>query len=312
MKRIAVIDQGTNSTKVFVFEMGKSGLPNEIFKGIAETRLGSGIKQTGLVTKQKLQEMIDVLKDFNFKFEEMNVDKVELISTEVLRKAKNVDEVLSEIDKQLGWQVRILTHVQEMELFWYGVVADFDWDKQIAAIDIGGGTVQFMWGTKEGLEGFKLLKTGVLGLREKYIKDDPATEDEYYQIEKDIRAHLEDLKVTFNSDVPFIHGTTSVIDFYQEAGMEMDKFNFSKSHSYKVGLNQTKELYLKNRLLPRVERVKLFPSHPDFVDGAWIGLANVLLIAEKTGLKYELPSNNNYIHGVVRLMMEDNLEEFLS
>src|SRR3989344_6913233 len=134
-----------------------------------------------------------------------------------------------------------------MRLFWHGMTAVFEWEGQIAGIDIGGGTVEFMWGTKDKLEGYKLLKTGVLVMREKYIKSDPATEEEFGLMESEIRKEIVDLEIKFSPETPFIHGSTSVIDFYREAGVKMGEFKYSKSHPFKVDLGQTRRFYKEIR-----------------------------------------------------------------
>ncbi len=312
---MAVVDQGTNSSKLLVFEVGPAkqdfGNLKLIFQDKEETRLGRGMEEGDQVSEEGLVKTMEALQRFKSEVERMKVERVEVIGTEVLRKAENAKDVVKKIKDKLGWEVRILSHEAEMELFWRGMTSDFEWKGGIAGIDIGGGSVQFMWGKREKLESYKLLKTGVLSLRERFIKGDPATEREFELIEEEIRKAIADLEVRFDGEAPLVHGSTSVIDFYQEAGVEMEKFNFSKSHPFKVDLDKTREFYWRTRLLDRKDRVKLFPSHPGFVDGAAIGLANVLLIAERTGLRYELPSNNNIMHGVVPLIYAGKLEEYL-
>lgn len=95
----------------------------------------------------------------------------------------------------------------------------------------------------------------------------------------------------------FIHGSTSVIDFYTEAKLPLEPYNLSGGHPWQLSLDKSRQFYEKLRLLPKSERGQYFPSQPNFTDGASIGLANILLIAEQTGLKFELPSNNSLVHG---------------
>jgi exopolyphosphatase/guanosine-5'-triphosphate,3'-diphosphate pyrophosphatase len=139
---------------------------------------------------------------------------------------------------------------------------DFSYDGVVATIDIGGGSVQFMRGDKKGLQGKRQYKTGALFLREKFIHGEPPTEAEYDEIERFIAEQLQDLDITFPVGTPFVHGSSSVIDFFSEAGIEMEHFPYSPSHPFQVPIEKVEAFYLQTRCLPPAERAKLFPSHP--------------------------------------------------
>ena len=127
------------------------------------------------------------------------------------------------------------------------------------------------------------------------------------QIEKNIRDEIADLDVRFSPETPYIHGSSAVIDFYQAVGIPMEPFAHSKNHPYKVGLDLTRDFYEKSQKMTEAERSKLSPDLPGFASAAVIGLANVLLLAEKTGLRYELPSNHNITQGIVRALIAGDL-----
>jgi exopolyphosphatase/guanosine-5'-triphosphate,3'-diphosphate pyrophosphatase len=142
------------------------------------------------------------------------------------------------------------------------LIKDFKYEGVVATIDIGGGSVQFMRGDKSGLQGKRQYKTGALFLREKYITNEPPTEAEYAEIEHYISEQIQDLNITFPVGTSFVHGSSSVIDFFKEAGIEMQTFSHSPSHPYLVPMNVVEAFYLKTRCLPKAERAKIFPSHP--------------------------------------------------
>jgi exopolyphosphatase/guanosine-5'-triphosphate,3'-diphosphate pyrophosphatase len=159
---------------------------------------------------------------------------------------------------------------------------DFSYDGVVATIDVGGGSVQFMRGDKQGLQGKHHYKTGALFLREKFIHGEPPTDAEYAEIEHFITEQIQDLDITFPKGTPFVHGSSSVIDFFEEAGLELEHFPYSPSHPYQVPIEQVEAFYKRTRCFTKEERAKIFPSHPGFMDGAFIGFANVLAIAKKT------------------------------
>lgn len=308
---IAIIDQGTSSSKLFVFDVsGKE--PILIKKDRAETRLGQGLGTSGVILDEAKERTIEVLNSFKKTAKELGVGKIRVISTEVMRQAANRDQIERDILEKTGLEIKVLSQKDETKVFWHGMTHDFKWDKHLAAIDIGGGSVQFMWGKKDKLEGYKLLKTGVLVLRERFVKEEPPKNEDYEKIEDCIEEEIAGLNIKLGEETPLIHGSTSVLEFYQEANIPLKNFGYSKAHPKKTDLADTNNFYLKTRNYGPEERAKLFPSHPGFMDGAYIGLVNVLLIANKTGIKYELPSDKNIIHGIVLLMQNNEFDRFLN
>lgn len=305
MKPFAIIDQGTNSSKLHIYGEDKDGSLREVRRESAETRLGDNLEQNDhKISDGALKQTLTALKRFREIAKEIGVDRIEAVSTEIMRKAANAPDACARIEEETGIRMKILSQEKEARVYWHGVTSDFSWDGKIAAIDIGGGSVQFMYGSKDNLEGHELIKTGTLFLRNKYIAQEPATEEEYANIENAIKQAVAHINYKLPSDTPFIHGSTSVFDFYREAGVRLEEFGYSKGHPVKNTLVETDRLYREMRLLSISERESYFPSRPDFTHGVAPGLANMLIFGEKIGLSHELPSNANILTGLSLLMRE--------
>jgi len=269
-----------------------------VCKGKKECRIGKNIDvSNNIISDESMIESVNIINEILSSLRHYGNFSYKAFGTEVFRIARNSKDVIQTIKEQTNVEIRILSKDEELEVYWNGLIKDFDCNDVIAAVDIGGGSVQFMYGDKNGLHGSHHLKTGALFLRNKFIKSEPPTVDEYDQIENYVREQIKDITIQFLPETPFIHGSTSVIDFYTEAKLNLVDYNSSITHPYKIDLKDTEAFYNKLRILPREERIKYFPSEPGFTDGASIGMANILLIAKKTGLSYEIPSNNSIIHG---------------
>lgn len=286
-----IFDFGTNSIKAFLFDGHK-----QIYKTKIENRIGDGGENSDItpdIIKNTINATKEILEDAN----KFGLFSTRAFGTEIFRKAPNASELVNAIENATGVRIQILSKQDELEYYWKGLVKDFDFDGEIAAIDIGGGSIQFMYGDKKSLKGSHHLKSGALYMRKMFIANDPATAEEYQKIEEYIADQIKDIDIKFKPGTPFIHGTSSVIDFYTEAKLDLEPYELSKNHPYKIALAKDKEFYKKLRLLPKADRAKFFPTQPGFTDGASIGLAHIVLIAEKTGLEYVVPSNNSLVHG---------------
>ena len=292
-----IFDIGTNSIKYFFFAFQNDAW-KIVEKGKIENRMGNKIKNAcDSIAEEDVYNCANIINQIIAKLESKVPVQCAAFGTEIFRMVNNSKEIIREIEKQTSIHVHVLSKEQELEVYWNGLIKDFNHEGIVAAIDIGGGSVQFMYGDKYGLKGCHYLKTGALFLRNQFIKSEPPTIEEYRLIEEEIREQIKNINICFPPNTPFIHGSTSVIDFYTEAKLPLMAYDGSPNHPYKMDLKDTRAFYNMLRTLPREDRVKYFPSEPGFTEGASIGMANVLLIAEKTGLMYEIPSNNSIIHG---------------
>jgi exopolyphosphatase / guanosine-5'-triphosphate,3'-diphosphate pyrophosphatase len=307
-KKFVIIDLGTGSVKSLIVEAEKNGNFRILHQERIEPSPGKGMLGANeTVSDESVRKNIETLEYFISKAKEHGAKNIHIISTEVLRKAKNKDAVLEKISEAVGILPVVISQEQESQLYWKGITADFPDKMEIAAIDIGGGSIQFMYGTKNNLRGHKLLQTGVFRLKEKFQTSDPFSEKDIFNIEKAIRDEIADLDIKLSPDTPYLHGSSAVIYFYESIGIPMKPYEHSKSHPYQVDLSITRKYYEMSKKMTEAQRLKLSPTLPGFASAAVIGLANVLLIAEKTGLKFELPSNNNITQGIVRAVIEGEL-----
>lgn len=306
-KRFSIIDIGTSSIKLLVVEIGKNGTLANVHKERIEPKLlrnDIGSVKKGGLPKQSIKARIGVLKDLQSKARNWKVERIKVASTEAFRKAKNSQDIIEKIKNETGLDVEVISQKREAELFWKGVIGDFPKKTRIAAIDVGGGTVQFAYGTKEKLEEILLLDTGVFRLKEDLNLSDPFTGNDIENFENKIIDAIRELNVKLGSDVPLVHGSSEVINFYDELKVPFEKSYLSKNHPHKVSLDTTWKNYEMFKKMNISQRKRLTPSLPGYAHGAVLGLANVLLIAQKTGIEYELPSNANITDGLIQEMLE--------
>jgi len=301
--KIAVIDLGTTSTKILISEYKNKSF-QEVFRKKYESNLGDGLHESKIISREAVNKNLQILLQINNLLKEYNVGKAKIFSTEVLRSAQNSNEVVSQIEQGSGLPVRVLTHDEESFAFWNGLTSDLECSGLIAGYDVGGGSYQFMYGTKKELHGVKLVKKGVNYYLNNFTPNDPPLPQDFDRIEEDVAHDIQDLTICLGKETPFIHGSSSVLDFYKEAGYVMTPYKYSLSHPYQLDLSETKRMYYKVRCLPYEERQKYFPSLPFFMKGTYVGTAIFLKLAEKTGITFELPSNNNIANGLIYLLAE--------
>lgn len=112
-KIVAVIDIGSLTARLKIFEIGSKGAPKEIEAVRMFTSLGTKSYAAGVINKDQLDEICDILKAFDIKCKEYQVSRVFCVATSALRDAGNRDVVVERIRIRTGFRIQILDNSME-------------------------------------------------------------------------------------------------------------------------------------------------------------------------------------------------------
>lgn len=157
----AVIDIGTNSTRLLVAENGR-----ELHRRTTITRLGRGLESTGRISSESIDKTIRVIQAYVEQAKELGADRICAYGTAALREAVNGGEVLKMIQERTGIRVRLLTGDEEAEITFIGAVSDFGRGKK-CVVDLGGGSFEVAAGFKSP-DYVLSIPVGAVKLKERY------------------------------------------------------------------------------------------------------------------------------------------------
>jgi exopolyphosphatase/guanosine-5'-triphosphate,3'-diphosphate pyrophosphatase len=142
LDRIAVIDIGSNSLRLVVFErLGATLLP--LLNEKVMCGLGRGIARTGKLNREGVELAYANLQRFVALARALNVDHLMAIATAAVREASDGEEFAAEIERQCGLPVRIVDGPEEARLSAAGVLAGIP-DADGVVGDLGGGSVELV------------------------------------------------------------------------------------------------------------------------------------------------------------------------
>jgi len=173
-ERIAVIDIGSNSLRLVVFErLGATLLPALNEKVMCG--LGRGIARTGRLNRDGVELAYFNVQRFVALARALKADHLAAIATAAVREASDGAAFAGEIERQCGVPVRIVDGPEEARLSAAGVLAGIPGADGVVA-DLGGGSVELVR-IRGGAEGSSIgegisLPLGPLRLAE--VADDPA------------------------------------------------------------------------------------------------------------------------------------------
>jgi len=140
--RIAVIDIGSNSLRLVVFERLGATLLTLLNEKVM-CGLGRGIARTGRLNRDGRELALDNLQRFVALARALNVDHLVAIATAAVREASDGQEFAAEIERHCGIKVRIIDGAEEARLSAAGVLAGIPGADGVVG-DLGGGSVELV------------------------------------------------------------------------------------------------------------------------------------------------------------------------
>src|SRR5258708_27696316 len=138
--RIAVVDVGSNSLRLVVFErLGTTLMP--LLNEKVMCALGRGIARTGRLNPQGVELAFANLQRFVTLARALGVDHLAIIATAAVREASDGHAFAAEAERQTGVPVRIIEGAEEARLSAAGVLAGI---REVDGVvgDLGGGSVE--------------------------------------------------------------------------------------------------------------------------------------------------------------------------
>lgn len=143
MKRIGIIDVGSNSMRLVIFQITKDKTFFPI-EDVKETvRLGEGVNNTGKIREDKIELGMKTMFLFKEICKKNSVDEIIAFGTAALRIAKNGDEVVQKIKKKLDIEIEIFSGEMEALSSFNGAINAMDIRNGVI-IDLGGSSLEIV------------------------------------------------------------------------------------------------------------------------------------------------------------------------
>lgn len=178
MKKVAIIDMGTNTFHLLVAEVSDVGY-RILHRDHEAVRIGMGGINEGFITEKAKERALAALVRFRKSLDDQRVTDTYAFGTSALRSAKNGQALATEIEALTGIRVRIISGNEEADLIFAGIRAAIDLkDTSSLVMDIGAGSVEFIIGDSKQLFWKQSFEMGGQRLLEKFQKHDPIASDE--------------------------------------------------------------------------------------------------------------------------------------
>jgi exopolyphosphatase / guanosine-5'-triphosphate,3'-diphosphate pyrophosphatase len=174
--RVAVVDLGTNSTRLLVADV-EDGAVRELDRRLEITRLGEGVDSRRQLLPQAIARLRNVLGDYRRAVEELGAELTFAFGTSAVRDAENGEAFLGEIEWSYGFETRLLSGHEEALLTFRGVSSGRDVTIATLVVDVGGGSTELILGGPEGVSFHESYDLGCVRLTERFPGDPAGAAD---------------------------------------------------------------------------------------------------------------------------------------
>jgi exopolyphosphatase/guanosine-5'-triphosphate,3'-diphosphate pyrophosphatase len=171
---VAAIDIGTNSLRLLVTD----GSGKQLAREMNITRLGQDVDRTGLLADAAIERSVRVLESYGEMIRALKAERVRATATSAARDAGNRELFFAAAERALGVRPECIPGEEEARLSFQGATSGLSAsDGPFLVVDIGGGSTEFILGTREP-EQLISVDMGCVRMAERHLHSDPPTADE--------------------------------------------------------------------------------------------------------------------------------------
>jgi len=293
--RVAVIDVGTNSTRLLVADVAE-GRVSPLERRSTVTRLGRGVDLSGHLASEAIEDVCEAIAGYLGILEELRAETVDVIATSAVRDADNGSAFVAELRERFALSPRVLDGSEEARLTYLGATSESLPSEPTLVVDIGGGSTELIVGRGSEISFHDSLQAGVVRHSERYITNDPPAASELEELATDIRGLIESsvgVGVEAADGIAVAGTPTSLAAV--EIGLE--PYDPSRVHGHTLALPSIQRMLSQLASIPLAERVEIPGLHPDRAPTIVAGVVILVETMRAFGLEQITVSEQDILYG---------------
>ncbi len=244
MMRLAGVDIGTLTCRLLIADLPPEGKLTEVRSERRILRLGEGVDQTKQLSMAAMDRVIQCLKEWRGLIDEAQVDRVTAVATSAVRDARNRDEFLDRVKREVGFEVELISGDEEARRTLLGIRSGLpDGVTDVLALDIGGGSTEFILDRPGQRPVVRSIDIGVVRLCERLLRQDPPTDDEVRQAREWVAKETTTVVASMgNYQAATFVGTAGTITSLAAMAQQLSIYEPARIHNYQLQLSTIQEI----------------------------------------------------------------------
>jgi exopolyphosphatase/guanosine-5'-triphosphate,3'-diphosphate pyrophosphatase len=238
---VAVIDIGSNSGRVVVYEILPEGHLRILASSRASLRLVRDLKDRNTLSTQAINRTLDALHDFHALAVGSGASRTLAVATSAIRDADNGAALLTRVREELGLRLRIISGEEEARYGCLGAVRGVPADNGVM-FDLGGGSLQIA-----GFRGRRIgrafsLPLGALRLSDAFLSSDPPSARDRRRLVAHVRRSLEHSRLPALGRHGWLVGTGGTVRNLAKIDQRLRTYPLPRLHGYVLSRGRVEEI----------------------------------------------------------------------
>jgi exopolyphosphatase/guanosine-5'-triphosphate,3'-diphosphate pyrophosphatase len=206
-----------------------------------------------------MDRIIACLQEWRNTINSYHVEATSVVATSAVRDAANRDEFLTRVRREAGFEVEIITGDEEARRTLLGIRSGLPPSMaDILALDIGGGSTEFILDRPGQKPVIQSIDIGVVRLCERVLHHDPPTAEELQQAREWVTQETKAAVANMGDyrQVTFV-GTAGTITSLAAMAQKLPTYEPARIHNYRLRLETIRELEQTLLSKAKAERVGL-------------------------------------------------------
>lgn len=325
MKRLSIIDIGSNSIKVLIATLYSDRYYDIIKEEKVPFRISQFLSPDQTLTEEGSKQLLDILSYFKHLSDYHRVDQILAIATEATRRLKNATELLARIQNQLQISVELLPGETEAYYGYLATLHTIDLSDYLQ-IDIGGSSMEIVLVKNKKLIHAISLSLGAIATSKQFNLSEEITkekEDTFNEFIQSSYQQIPWLKEAIHLPIVGIGGTVRMISkIYRQSTGDTIKLQ----HHYKLSNKNINTVYELLAPLPLKDRLTIkgmSKERADIVLGCLMTVQSLMryidskeLIINRYGIRQgllfknlQLPAHSVLDYSICNLLIHFKLDE---
>jgi exopolyphosphatase/guanosine-5'-triphosphate,3'-diphosphate pyrophosphatase len=295
---IAVVDLGTNSTRLLIAEV-VDGRVRELERRSTVTRLGEGVDASARLADGAMERVFTTLGEYRELIDRHGAEPVVAVATSAVRDSSNGEDFRATMRERFGIDAQIISGDQEARLTFLGATTGRPADATTLVIDIGGGSTELVIGRPAEDPSFHVsTQAGSVRQSERHLHDDPPTPAQLDELREEVRGIVAGaVPAGLRDDVE--HGVAVAGTATQLASIDLrlEERDSERADGHVLTRAACAEMLAMLASKPLAERREVQGLDPDRAPTIVAGAAILLEAMDAFGLKAVEVAKADILHG---------------
>ncbi|MDQ2897581.1 MAG: Ppx/GppA family phosphatase [Actinomycetota bacterium] len=308
MATVAVVDIGSNSTRLLVAQVSDGRVDAELERRSTVTRLGAGVDHDGMLREDAMQRVYATLADYETAIARHGADARIAVLTSAVRDSANGERFAASVGERFGFSPHVLSGDEEARLTFLGATSERDLADATPTLvfDIGGGSTEMVIGAGREVSFHVSTQAGVVRQTERHLHSDPPPEADQRELTADVEAIIaaavpDDQAARVGRAIGVAGTATSLAAIAQG----LDPYDPARVHGYQLSRAEGEQILARLATMPLSERREVAGLHPDRAPTIVAGGLIFLAVARRFGLETIEISDHDILRGAALALGND-------